>query len=55
MPVYLYSQTDIFCSNFKKLKDERMSKMEKEIKRFKKYGTLKLIKTDEKRKDSKKT
>lgn len=35
--------------------DERMSKMEKEIKRFKKYGTLKLIKNDEKRKDSKKT
>lgn len=28
--------------------DEKMGKMEKEIKRFKKYGTLKLIKNDEK-------
>ena len=35
--------------------DEREIQMEKEIKRFKKYGTLKLIKNNEKRKDSKKT
>lgn len=35
--------------------DEKMDKLEKEIKRFKKYGTLKLIKNDEKRNDSKKT
>lgn len=35
--------------------DEKMTKMEKEIKRFKKYGTLKLVKENERRKDSKKT
>ena len=34
------------------VQDEKMGKLEKEIKRFKKYGTLKLIKNDEKRKDS---
>ena len=35
--------------------DERQDKMEKEIKRFEKYGTLKLVKNNENRKDSKKT
>jgi hypothetical protein len=52
--IFVFTNRHIFFK-LQEAQDERMIKMEKEIKRFKKYGKLELIKDNGKRKDSKKT